>query len=319
MAVVEVEELRRTYGAFEALKGVSFRIEAGEIVGLLGPNGAGKSTTMKILTGYLAPTAGRAAVCGLDVLEDPIEVKRSIGYLPESAPIYGEMTVRAYLTFVGRVFHLGAAELARAIEKSAEECGITDRLGQRIGTLSRGYRQRVGIAQALLHAPLLLILDEPTNGLDPNQIIEIRGLIRKIGQTRTVILSTHILSEVQVTCDRVLIVHQGRLVADGPTAEVMGANAGQQVFVSLADGKVRVPEDQLVTQLCTIPGVARAQLANPGADRARFVLQCERDVREDVFRWAVAGGHVLVELSSQQSNLEEVFRRLTLDATRPAQ
>jgi ABC-2 type transport system ATP-binding protein len=315
MAVVEVEDLRRSYGSFEALKGVTFRIEAGEIVGLLGPNGAGKSTTMKILTGFLAPTGGTARVCGHDVLLEPIEVKKQLGYLPENAPLYAEMTVRAYLDFVGRVRGLGAAELARAIERSSEECGITDRLAQQIGTLSRGYRQRVGLAQALLHGPKLLILDEPTNGLDPNQIVEIRNLIRRVGETRTVVLSTHILSEVQVTCDRVLIIHQGRLVADGATEAVTSASHGHSVTLGLAHGKVRLAAEEVVKQLLSVPGVRGAQAAAPGEDAVRFVIQADRDVREDVFRWAVAGGHVLIELHSERTNLEEVFRRLTADAS----
>ncbi len=315
MAVVEVEDLRRSYGSFEALKGVSFRIEAGEIVGLLGPNGAGKSTTMKILTGYLSATGGSARVCGHDVLLEPIEVKRQLGYLPENAPLYVEMTVRAYLDFVGRVRGLGAAELARAIERCADECGISDRLGQRIGTLSRGYRQRVGLAQALLHGPKLLILDEPTNGLDPNQIVEIRNLIRRVGETRTVVLSTHILSEVQVTCDRVLIIHQGRLVADGATEAVTSGSHGHSVTIGLAHGKVRLAGDEVVKQLHAIPGVRACQPAAPGEEAVRYVVQADRDVREDVFRWAVAGGHVLIELHSERTNLEEVFRRLTQDAS----
>jgi ABC-2 type transport system ATP-binding protein len=197
---------------------------------------------MKILTGFLAPTGGTATVCGFDVLTQPIEVQRRLGYLPESSPVYAEMDVRGYLEFIGRVRGLGASELARAIERTAEECGITDRLRQRIGTLSRGYRQRVGLAQALLHAPQLLILDEPTNGLDPNQIVEIRNLIRRVGETRTVVLSTHILPEVQVTCSRVLIIHQGRLVADGATEEVIASTQGLVVTVGLAVGKVQVTE-----------------------------------------------------------------------------
>jgi ABC-2 type transport system ATP-binding protein len=311
LAVVEVEDLRRAYGAFEALKGVSFSIEAGSIVGLLGPNGAGKSTTMKILTGFLAPTSGTATVCGHDVLAEPVEVKRALGYLPESAPLYPEMAVGDYLAFVARIRALGAAETARAIERCATECGLTDRLKQPIGTLSRGYRQRVGLAQALLHAPQLLILDEPTNGLDPNQIVEIRELIRRVGRTRTVVLSTHILSEVQVTCDRVLIIHQGKLVADGPTEAIIGDVAGFVVTVGLAAGKVVLAEDAMLAQLASIPGVHKATRAPAHDDAVHFALHAERDVREDVFRWAVAGGHVLVELTRQSSNLEEVFRRLT--------
>jgi ABC-2 type transport system ATP-binding protein len=312
--VVEVADLRRTYGSFEALKGISFRIQAGEIVGLLGPNGAGKSTTMKVLTGFLAPTSGTATVCGHDVVGEPLEVKRHLGYLPEAAPLYPEMTVGAYLDFIGRVRGLGVAERARAIETAAVQCGVTDRLKQRIGTLSRGYRQRVGLAQALLHSPDLLILDEPTNGLDPNQIVEIRALVRRLGQTRTVVLSTHILSEVQVTCDRVLIIHQGRLVADGPTQAITGGSSGQTVTVGLAAGKVAASHEALTADLAAIAGVVSVTPAARQDDAVRFVLRADRDVRPEVFAWAVARGQVLVELAAETNNLEEVFRRLTHDA-----
>jgi ABC-2 type transport system ATP-binding protein len=311
--VVEVRELRRAYGSFEALKGVSFAVERGQIVGLLGPNGAGKSTTMKILTTWLAPTGGSASVCGHDVLTEPLEVRRKLGYLPESAPVYGEMAVEPYLEFVGRVRGLGAAERARAVRRVSEECGLLDRQDQRISTLSKGYRQRVGLAQALLHSPELLILDEPTNGLDPNQIVEIRELIRRIGETRTVMLSTHILSEVQVTCDRVLIIHQGQLVADDRTDAVLTGGTGQRVTLGLAQGKVVVTEDALMEQLGALPGVRRVGRAAPVDEAMRFALEAEGDVREAVFRWAVAGGHVVVELSAARSNLEEVFRRLTVE------
>jgi len=313
MAVVEVRDLWRNFGAFAALQGVSFDIQAGEIVGLLGPNGAGKTTTMKVLTGFLAPTRGEVRVCGHDVLDDPLQVRRTLGYLPESAPIYDTMAVRPYLDFVGRVRGLGAAERARAIERVAEECGLEDRLTQRIGTLSRGFRQRVGLAQALLHEPRLLVLDEPTSGLDPNQIVEIRALIRRLGQTRTVVLSTHILPEVQVTCDRVLIVHRGKLVADDAIAAISSPHAGHTLTVALGEGKVRATDHELIAQLEEIPGVVRVRRAAPGADAFRATVEAEVDVRAEVFGWASARGHLLVELSGQRSNLEEVFRRLTIE------
>jgi ABC-2 type transport system ATP-binding protein len=314
--VVEVRDLRRKYGAFEALKGVSFSIQPGEIVGLLGPNGAGKTTTMKILTGYLAPTGGSARVCGHDSLVDPISVQKRLGYLPEASPVYRDMSVRSYLDFVGRVRGLGAAERHRAIDRTAEQCGLTDRLRQQIDTLSRGYRQRVGLAQALLHEPPLLILDEPTTGLDPNQIVEIRTLIREVGETRTVILSTHILPEVQVTCNRVLIIHQGDLVADGSVEEVMAATSGFSMTIGLASGKVSLAESALLNGLSRIDGVQRATTAAPSGNEAhRFVVHANEDVREQVFQWAVREGLILVELATEKSNLEEVFRRLTDDAT----
>lgn len=311
MSVVEARELERTYGSFKALDRVSFDIEAGHIVGLLGPNGAGKSTTMKILTGFLAPTGGSARVCGHDVLHEPVAVRENIGYLPESAPIYDDMTVHGFLDFVGRVRGLGTAGRAKAIGRVLDECGLQDRVHQRVGTLSKGYRQRVGLAQALVHEPKLLILDEPTNGLDPNQIIEIRSLIRRVGETRTVILSTHILSEVQVTCDRVVIIHQGRKVADGATEDVIAATSGHRVSVGLAPGKVQATDDEVVAQLSAIDGVDHAQAISADGDVRRFTLHAGEDVRREVFRWAVDRGHELVELAGARSNLEEVFLRLT--------
>jgi len=313
MSVVEARELRRTYGALEALRGVTFTIEPGEIVGLLGPNGAGKSTTMKILTGWSAPTGGSARVCGVDVLADPIEVRRQIGYLPENAPVDTEMTVRSYLEFIGRVRGLGSAERARGIDAVADEVGVRDRLGQRIGTLSKGYRQRVGLAQALIHRPKFLILDEPTSGLDPNQIAEVRALVRRIGETRTVVLSTHILSEVTATCGRVLIIHQGRLVADGPVEAVVARTQGHVVTVGLAAGTLVVQDAQVLAEIAAIPGIVRVEAQAPGEGEARrLVVHADTDVRAQIFGWASSRGHVLVELTTERSNLEEVFRRLTV-------
>ncbi len=311
MAVVEVEALRRSYGSFEALRGVSFRVEKGQIVGLLGPNGAGKTTTMKILCGLVAPTGGRAIVAGHDVLLEPVEARRHLGWLPEGAPLYDEMVVGAFLAFVGRARGLGAAERARAIERVATECGLTDRLAQPIGTLSRGYRQRVGLAQALLHEPAILILDEPTTGFDPNQVAEIRDLVRAVGRTRTVILSTHVLSEVQAVCDRVLILHRGELVADDTTERVVGAGRGLAVTVGIGPGKVRVQGDALATQLAELPEVTAVHPLAPLDDVHRFEVHAARDVRADLFRWAVDRGHVLVELAPVTRDLEEVFRSLT--------
>lgn len=311
--MIAVENLSRRYGRFEALKGISFQIDRGEIVGFLGPNGAGKTTTMKILTGFISPTGGRATVDGFDVVGDSLDVRRRLGYLPEAAPIYGEMRVMDYLDFVGRVRGLEQAERASAIDRVAEECDIVDRLQQTVGTLSKGYRQRVGLAQALLHQPPILILDEPTSGLDPNQILAIRNLIRRIGQSRTVILSTHILQEVQATCDRVLILHQGRIVADAPTDQLRSTTVGGTLTrVSFAPGTVRLAASVILEKLSAIAGVSRVtsqQEPEPGADS--FEVLADRDVRADLFQLAVDQGLQLVELHRERSTLEEVFRRLT--------
>jgi len=312
MPVVAVSDLGRDYGSFTALTEVSFSVESGEIVGLLGPNGAGKSTTMKILTGYLAPTRGSVTVCGHDVLENPIGVRGNIGYLPESAPLYEEMRVGSYLQFIGKTRGLGAAERSRAMDRVLEECGLTERINQHIRTLSKGYRQRVGLAQALLHQPKLLILDEPTSGLDPNQKRDMRAIIRRVGETKTVLLSTHILPEVELTCDRVMIINQGRLAADGPTEQILVRGTEVRLLVGLMAGKVVASEDELASQLCGIEGVTDVQPAAPVEESVRFTVLADRDVRAAVFEWAVKRGHVLVELASDRGNLEDVFQRLTI-------
>jgi ABC-2 type transport system ATP-binding protein len=315
--MIEVTDLARSYGSFAALRGISFRVAAGEIVGFLGPNGAGKTTTMKILTGFTAPTGGSARICGHDVVTDSLEVRRNLGYLPESAPIYVEMRVIDYLDFVGRVRGMPTAERTRAIERVADECDITDRLHQAVGTLSKGYRQRVGLAQALLHQPPILILDEPTSGLDPNQILAIRDLVRKIGTSRTVMLSTHVLQEVQAVCDRVLILNRGQLVADAPTERIQAEHAGGSVARAVfGPGTVRLPAEALAARIGAIEGVQRVEPhAAPqdlaAADLLAFEVLAARDVRADLFDLAVREGLRLHDLGRETSSLEEVFRRLT--------
>ena len=311
---LHVEDLHKSYGSHVALRGISFSIDEGEVVGFLGPNGAGKSTAMKILTGFLSPSAGRACVRGIETLSDPISAQSHLGYLPENAPIYPDMRVRDYLEYIGRIRGLGRAELARAIERVSHETGIDERLGQQIGNLSKGYRQRVGLAQALLHSPPILILDEPTTGLDPNQIVEIRNLIRDIGRRRTVVLSTHILSEVQATCDRVIIINKGSLVADGATDSVTASTRGGVLLtVVLGAGSVASDTARVQADLEGIEGIQRVS-AQEAADPETYAFEvlAESDVRRAIFELAVARGLVLLELARETSNLEEVFRRLTL-------
>ena len=310
--VVSVEAVGRTYGQFTALQDVSFSIESGEIVGLLGPNGAGKSTTMKILTGYLAPTTGRVTVCGHSVLDDPIAVRSNIGYLPESAPVYQEMRVKNYLDFIARSRGLGQAERARAVGATIEECGLSERTTQRISTLSKGYRQRVGLAQALLHQPKFLILDEPTSGLDPNQKRDMRAIIRRIGATRTVLLSTHILPEVELTCDRVMIINRGRLVADGATKTILTGGTEYSLTLGFGAGKVDTTEGALRTEIEKMDHVISVAAAAPVNEVVRLTVRTSEDIRADLFGWAVRQGHVLVELATDKRNLEDVFERLTL-------
>jgi len=313
VSAIEVQDLHKSYGDHIALRGISFQVKAGEVVGFLGPNGAGKTTAMRILTGYLSASAGNAIIEGHDVLDEPIEAKRQIGYLPESAPIYGDMRVRDFLNYVGQVRGMGTAERARGIDRVALQCGLTDRLSQRIDSLSKGYRQRVGLAQALIHEPSILILDEPTTGLDPNQIVDIRNLIREVGRHKTVLLSTHILSEVQATCDRVVIINQGSLVADGPVDEVTTQEQGGiLVRATFAPGKVAPMADVIEQKVGEVIGVQRVTpFQTPDPSHHGFEVLANRDVRQALFSLANEEGVILLELSKAQSNLEEVFRRLT--------
>jgi len=313
MPAIAVQDLHKSYGSHVALRGIDFEVDHGEVVGFLGPNGAGKTTTMRILTGFMAPSAGSTHIEGHDVVAEPIRARAKIGYLPENAPIYPDMSVHGYLNYMGQVRELGTSERARAIERVAVQCGISGRMGQKVGVLSKGYRQRVGLAQALLHNPSTLILDEPTTGLDPNQIVEIRNLIREIGRRKTVLLSTHILSEVQATCDRVLIINQGRIVADGRT-DVVTANeqGGLLIQVTFVPGTVNPDRRSLTVSLSEMAGVSELKhLEGESLEQLRFEILAERDLREDLFQFANEHGLVMLELARAQSNLEEVFRRLT--------
>jgi ABC-2 type transport system ATP-binding protein len=297
MTAIEAHGLVKDYPGVRALDGVDIRVERGEIVGLLGPNGAGKTTLLRILTGSLAPTEGHASIEGMDVVTRSLDVRRTVGYLPESAPLYPEMTPRQYLRFMGAVRRTGPDEEARAVDR----CGIGEVLDRPIGHLSKGYRQRVGLAQAILHWPTTLVLDEPTSGLDPNQIVEIRDLIREIGQERTVILSSHILSEVEATCDRVVIIDGGQIRVQGATQD-LAAQSVEQVRLTL-----ELAEDEaaaVATALAGIDGVISAE----ASDGKVVSLASERDVRADVFRAVVAGGWTLLELHSEQQSLERVYR-----------
>jgi len=301
--MVEVENLIKTYGAQNAVDDISFRADKGEIVGFLGPNGAGKSTTMKIALGYLPPTAGTVRIGGFDVQQDPLAVRRRVGYLPEHNPLYLDMYVHEYLEFIGSVHGLKGRELRQRVAQLVQKVGLTREQNKQIGALSKGYRQRVGLAQALVHDPEVLILDEPTTGLDPNQISEIRQLIRELGEDKTVIFSTHILPEVTALCSRVVIISRGKLVADAPVAELAARAAGETVLRAEFEGPVAT------APLAALPGVRGVEASGPGVVLIRTAPGT--DVRAAVSRLAVEQGWLLLGLRQEQQSLEAVFGELT--------
>ncbi|MBQ4064654.1 MAG: ATP-binding cassette domain-containing protein [Clostridia bacterium] len=307
--MIKIENLTKRYGSKYALNGISFEVSKGEIVGFLGPNGAGKSTTMNILTGYLSFTEGRVEVDGLDILDYPAEAKRSIGYLPEQPPLYPEMTVTEYLYFV---YDLKGCTLNKKkhIAEILEVVKLTDVKNRVIGNLSKGYKQRVGIGQALVGNPKVIILDEPTVGLDPRQVVEIRNLIRTLGLDHTVILSTHILQEVQAVCDRIIILNKGRIAADRRTEEIAAAVEGNR-RLSL---KVCGPEKEVRQAIRALPGVLSVEsLGNLDADSVSFVAECESgiDIRKPLFHMLAKNGWPLIGAEATNANLEDVFLTLT--------
>lgn len=300
---VEVKSVTRLFGKQKALDDVTFGVGQGEVVALLGPNGAGKSTMMKIITCYIPQNAGQVSVCGFDVIERPLLVKRSVGYLPEHNPLYHDMYVKEYLTFVGGLFRLGKKTKARVAEM-IEVTGLGPEYKKKIGALSKGYRQRVGLAQALIHDPAVLILDEPTSGLDPNQLAEIRGLIKNIGKEKTVLLSTHIMQEVEAICDRVIIIHNGKIVADSPTSDIQ--------LLTKADRVVRVSFDKTihVEALRRLPGIT--DVVEDKTGYYRVFGNDATDVRPTIFHFAVANGLVILSMEQEVQSLEQVFRQLTI-------
>ena len=298
---IKVENISKTYGEQNALDNISFSIDSGEVVGFLGPNGAGKSTTMKILTGYISPTKGSAKVCGLDVLENSIDVRKKIGYLPENNPLYLDMYVKEFLDFVAGIHKLSNRK--QLVDEMVETVGLTLERKKKIGTLSKGYRQRVGLAQALIHNPEVLILDEPTSGLDPNQLDEIRGLIKKIGKEKTVMLSTHIMQEVEAICDRVIIINKGKIVADDSAARL------KEVSKSTTTIKVEFEQMVSVNQLKSIASVSMVKEVS----ETTFLISSKtsKDLRVDISKFAQKENLLVLEMSKEQESLENVFKKLT--------
>ncbi len=309
--MIKVRNLTKRYGATIAVNDISFHAEAGEVLGLLGPNGAGKTTTMRILTCYMPADEGTATVAGFDIHEQSVEVRKRLGYLPENAPLYADMGVVDYLNFVAEIRAIPRIERGKRVKDMIDLCGLEGVVRKNIGELSRGYRQRVGLAQALIHDPDILILDEPTAGLDPNQIVEIRELIKRLGAEKTVILSTHILPEVEATCDRAIIINEGKIVASGTTDELINMGEGGETIYAQIRGLPWRIESELsaMTQVASF-----RKLDEPEPEVHRYEIKPGYDadsITEDIFRMVVANDWTLAELRRVSASLEDVFRHLT--------
>src|SRR5215472_12226068 len=312
--MIKVEGLTKRYARTVAVDNISFEVEKGQIVGFLGPNGAGKTTTMRILTCFLPPSEGKANVAGFDVVESPMEVKRRIGYLPEPPPVYPEMDVDEYLDFAGRLKGISRGDIKRRVDDSVAKCALGDVSKKLIGKLSKGYRQRVGLAQAIIHNPDVLILDEPTSGLDPKQIIEIRELLRALAGDHTIILSTHILSEVEQSCERVIIISQGKLVAIDSVANLTNRLRGSEAVALEIESAGGSPNPAEVQQrLEQVSGVSRVLSKEPRDGRLHFEIESlqGRHIRADLARTVVNAGWALTEMRAVGLSLEDIFLQLT--------
>ncbi len=298
---VKVQHLTKSYGPQKAVNDVSFEAHKGEVLGFLGPNGAGKSTTLKILTCFIPQTAGKAEVCGFDVETDPLEVRRRIGYLPEHNPLYKDMYVREYLQFVAKLHKVQNAE--KRVGEMVELTGLGREQHKLIGSLSKGYRQRVGLAQAMLHDPEVLILDEPTSGLDPNQLVEIRSVIKQLGKEKTVIFSTHIMQEVQALCDRVLIINKGKIVANDAIGQLQNRVSGEMVVT------VEFLQSVNVNKFQQIKHIKRTE--SLGGNRWHIISDAHKDIRGDIFQFCVDNNLTLLEMHKEVVSVEDVFTVLT--------
>jgi ABC-2 type transport system ATP-binding protein len=312
--MIKVEGLTKRYARTVAVDNISFEVEKGQIVGFLGPNGAGKTTTMRVLTCFMPPTEGKASIAGFDVLEQPLEVKRRIGYLPETPPVYPEMEVCEYLRFVGRLKGIPSSDIGRRMDEAVERCALGEVRAKLIGKLSKGYRQRVGLAQAIIHNPDVLILDEPTSGLDPKQIIEIRELLRALAGEHTIILSTHILSEVEHSCERVIIIDRGKLVAIDSVANLTNRLRGSESVSVEVEAAAGQPDAAAVQgKLEQVSGVSRVVRKDPRDGRLGFEVESlqGRQIRAELARAVVQAGWNLTELRAAGLSLEDIFLQLT--------
>ncbi|MDR1277205.1 MAG: ATP-binding cassette domain-containing protein [Treponema sp.] len=312
--MIEVQGLTKRYGTVEAVKDVSFSVGTEQVLGFLGPNGAGKTTIMKILTGYHFPSEGSVLVDGISVQEEPVEVKKRIGYLPESVPLYGDLTVDEYLNFVADARLIPGTEREKAIENSVDACGLRSYRSKRIENLSKGYKQRTGLAQAILHDPAILILDEPTSGLDPNQIIEIRSLIKELGKRKTVILSTHILQEVEAVCSQVLILNEGRIAAQGNPEEIAGTMKGGDTWELLLKGADAAAVRDKLPRIGGELTIGAVSVRDEGLTAANLFIPGRGDESRDgerIFDWAVAEGLKILSMTRKKLSLEDIFVKLT--------
>jgi ABC-2 type transport system ATP-binding protein len=306
--MIRVEGLTKTYGDFKALNQVSFEINRGEIVGFLGPNGAGKSTTLRILTGYISPSSGTAWLAGQNISEMNESYREHVGYLPEGAPLYPEMSVSRFLLFVAKIRQIPSSERCAAVDLVINQCGLESMRFRTMSTLSKGYRQRVGIAQAIIHQPDVLILDEPTSGLDPNQLDEILSLIREYGAGRTVLFSSHILSEVQAVCTRVLILNQGQLIADDTPEHLAKKLSGHRYCLTIQGADTTAA----LSELRTAPGVIGVSVSQVEVDSISLHLELESDIhRGEISKRVIGAGWSLIEFRTLSADLEEIFRTLT--------
>lgn len=308
---IQVTNLTKIYGDQKAVDQLSFEVQKGEVIGFLGPNGAGKSTTMKAMTGFIAPTSGQIWIEDVDVSKEPLTIKKKIGYLPENNPLYTDMAIIDYLRFCAEVQGVDSALISDRIREMIDRCGLQQERHKKISELSKGYRQRVGLAQAIIHDPDILILDEPTTGLDPNQIVEIRKLIRELGREKTVILSSHILSEVEATCDRILIINQGVLVADGTADDLRKKAEGQEILhIQIETIAGENPESEL-RSLNSVDSIEQLE-----TKRNYFTISTKRGLssRKAIFDLCVKNQWYLLEMSAQETRLEDVFREVTATA-----
>ena len=307
--MIRIENLSKTYGQVKAVKSISFELKDGEIVGFLGANGAGKSTTLKMITGYISPTAGNVHVDGMNIIEDHLEIQKQIGYLPELNPLYVEMKVYDYLLFHAETRGIKGSDFKNALTKVVKDCGLQGIVHRTIGNCSKGYKQRLGLAAAMIHNPKILILDEPVSGLDPNQIVEIRQLIKKVGKEKLVLMSSHILQEIQATVDRIIIINNGEIVADGTSDELISDSQGLTNLRLEIDGG---DENTIQEMKATIPSInIQSILKNNDSTEIMIEYSNNTDPRKDIFQYAIDHDWIILEMSATKKDLESIFRKLT--------